>query len=229
MKTNLKLTESTKGSQSVKRLAIILSARLGYKVFRTLRTMPRKQQLSYGQGTDKLTQYQWFQAQGLSSLEFTANPVEAVKWLQEGLTIFGRKLLSSSCGRGIVVMQSEADHQFCPVYTKYKKKKREFRVHIYKEQVVAIVEKKRRAGWEGQRDCKIRNLANGYVFCQNPVNLPEGVSALAIAAGKVVASNFKGVDIGYNEKNNELFIIEVNSAPGMEGSNLEAYANAICN
>lgn len=229
MKINLKLTQSTKGSQSVKRLAIILSARLGYKVLRTLKTSLRRTQLQYGQGVDKLTQYKWFEQQGLSALEYTSSPVVAAQWLKEGFTTFGRKLLSSSCGKGIVVMEKMDDHQFCPVYTKYKKKKREFRVHVFQDKVVAIVEKKRRAGWAGERDSKIRNLANGYVFCQNPVELPTGIEALAIAASKVVASDFKGVDIGYNEKNNDLFVIEVNSAPGMEGTNLEAYAKAILN
>ena len=149
-----------------------------------------------------------------------------------GFTVFGRRLLNSSCGNGIVVLEAgkahEAGEVTCPVYTKYKKKKREFRVHVYKDKVVAITEKRKRAGFEGQRDTKIRNLANGYVFCQTVENIPEGLQELALAASKVTQSDFKGVDIGYNERNNELFIIEVNSAPGIQGSNINAYVEAIC-
>jgi len=114
-----------------------------------------------------------------------------------------------------------------PVYTKYAKKKREFRVHVFKGQVVAVVEKKRKAGWEGQRDTKIRNLANGYVFVQNVQNEPEGVRELAIRASKVSNSDFAGVDIGYNEQKDQLFVIEVNSAPGITGSNIGAYVETI--
>jgi hypothetical protein len=37
------------------------------------------------------------------------------------------------------------------------------------------------------------------------------------------------VHLGYNEKNNDLFVIEVNSAPGIQGSNINAYVEAITN
>ena len=144
--------------------------------------------------------------------------------------MFGRKFLNSSCGKGIVVYEPEGFlgiNSPCPVYTKYKKKKREFRVHVYKDKVVAITEKRKRSGFEGQRDTKIRNLANGYVFCQTVENVPEGLEALALAASRVSPSDFRGVDIGYNEGNNDLFVIEVNSAPGIAGSNAAAYTEAI--
>ena len=228
MKINLKLTNGTKGSQSAKRLAVALSSALGYRVLRTLKTTKRKQ-LCYGQGTDKIAQYKYFQAQGLSALEFTTNTNTASEWVIDGHTVIGRKLLSSSCGKGIVIINNSDKVPNLPVYTKYKKKKREFRVHVFKDKVVAIVEKKLRSDWTGPRDTKIRNLANGYVFCQAPMDIPQGIEELAIAAGKAVVSDFKGVDIGYNEKDNCLFIIEVNSAPGMQGSNVDAYVKTIVN
>jgi hypothetical protein len=184
---------------------------------------------------DKLTQYRWFQEQGLSSLEFTTDREQVRTWLGEGHTAFGRKYLNSSCGKGIVVIDPDTSNDDldsispCPVYTKYKKKKREFRVHIFKAKVVAITEKRKRAGFEGQRDTKIRNLANGYVFCQTVDNLPVGIEALALHAAAVSPSDFCGVDLGYNEKNNDLFVIEVNSAPGIQGSNIAAYVEAITN
>ena len=139
----------------------------------------------------------------------------------------------ASCGKGIVIMEPKMDiaaenNIECPVYTLYKKKKREFRVHIFKENVIAIKEKKLRSGWTGERNSKIRNLANGYVFC-NCENEPAGLRELAQRAAAVVASDFKGVDIGYNEKLDELFVIEVNSMPGIEGSNIDAYVGAIVN
>lgn len=230
-KLRLLCTEGTKKSASLKLLANALTQRLGYKVWRSTRQKPNRVHVKYGQSVDKLTQYRWFQEQGLSALEFTQNPVVAAQWLSEGHTVFGRRLLTASCGKGIVVLEPghahEAGEMSCPVYTKYKKKKREFRVHVYKDKVVAITEKRKRAGFEGQRDTKIRNLANGYVFCQTVENVPEGLEALALAASRVSPSDFKGVDIGYNEKNNDLFIIEVNSAPGIAGSNIDAYVAQI--
>lgn len=235
MKLNIKLTEGTRASASAKRLAQALRPKVGYKVFRTLKTMPKKRQLLYGQGVDKLTQYKWFTQQGLSTLEFTTVPSEAVKWMQAGHVVFGRSLLSASCGKGIHVLDPVGywglGHEDdgipgCPVYTKYKKKKREFRVHVFKDKVVRVVEKKLRKDWNGPRDSKIRNLANGFVFCAC-LDEPAELRSLALKASRVVQSDFKGVDIGYNEKQNECFVIEVNSAPGIEGTNLEAYVNAI--
>jgi len=232
MKFRLLCTDSTKGSASLKLLANALTDKLGYKVFRSVRPRANRKHLKYGHSVDKLTQYRWFQEQGLSSLEFTTDAFVANNWVEnEGHVVFGRKYLNSSCGKGIVVFDSDTGPSNpwtdCPVYTKYKKKKREFRVHVYKDKVVAVTEKRKRAGFEGTRDTKIRNLENGYVFCQTVRNEPAGLRELALAAAKVTQSDFKGVDIGYNERNNDLFIIEVNSAPGVAGSNINAYVNAI--
>ena len=123
--------------------------------------------------------------------------------------------------------------QHCPVYTKYKPKKREFRVHIFKDKVVTIVEKRRKKDWAGDKsDAKIRNLANGYVFCQDVQltdQLRQRIEEVSLAASKVCSSDFRGVDVGYNEKHDDVFIIEVNSAPGMEGSTIKDYVEAICN
>jgi hypothetical protein len=230
MKLQLLSTNSTKGSQSLKAIAQALSQQLGYKVLRTTKINPKRKQLKYGNSVDKLQQYKWFQQQGLSALTFTTDSEIVSEWLGDGKTVFGRKYLNSSCGKGIVVFEpSEALGNWtpCPVYTLYKKKKREFRVHVFQGVVVSVTEKKRKAGWTDQRDTKIRNLANGYVFCQEVTNEPEGLRELALQAAAVVQSDFKGVDIGYNEKNNDLFVIEVNSAPGITGSNINKYVQGI--
>ena len=233
MKINLLCTDSTKFSASLKALAASLTARLGYKVWRTTKVKPKRLGLRYGHSVNKIYQYEWFKQQGLSALVFTDSSAEAQAWLNGGkTTVFGRKYLNSSCGKGIVVLEPGdiiGASNSCPVYTQYKKKKREFRVHVFKDTVVAVTEKKRRKDFDGQRDTKIRNLANGYVFVQGVENEPEGLRLLALRAACVSPSDFRGVDIGYNEKNNDLFVIEVNSAPGIQGTNLVSYTNAIIN
>lgn len=138
-----------------------------------------------------------------------------------------RTLTNASEGKGIVIAETPEQVVAASVYTKYRKKKREFRVHIFKDTVVSVVEKLRRREWDGQQDTKIRNTANGYVFCTLKSPTPQGLNELALAASKVTTSDFKGVDVGYNEKSNELFVIEVNSAPGIEGSNIDKYVEEI--
>jgi hypothetical protein len=233
MKLQLLSTKNGMKSSSLKRLALSLSKAMGYKVFRTTKVRAHRRQLRYGDSVDKLTQYKWFQQQGLSALEYTTDWTLVAQWLAEGHYVFARTLLNASCGDGINVIHPEAKMDqipMAPVYTKYKKKKREFRVHVFKDKVVAIVEKKRKSGWNGQQDTKIRNLANGYIFCQ-AIEITESfrtrIEQLALAASKVSGSDFRGVDIAYNEKNDDLFVIEVNSAPGIEGSNVDKYVKAI--
>ena len=138
-----------------------------------------------------------------------------------------RQLTRASEGKGIVIAETPEQIISAPVYTLYKKKKKEFRVHIFKDKVVAVLEKRKKKEFAGNEEPKIRNTANGYVFCSENVEEPEGLRELALKASKVTQSDFKGVDIGWNEKKQELFVIEVNSAPGIEGSNVEKYVNAI--
>ena len=231
-KTNvqLRLLSSNLGSTSLRELAKGLSTKLGYKVWRSPIRKGHREHLKYGQGVDKLTQYKWFAGLDIPALEYTTDGGVVDTWLEQGHTVFGRKYLNASCGKGIIVLDKDTIKDqviWCPVYTKYKKKKREFRVHVFKDQVVSVTEKKRRKGFDGQRDTKIRNLANGYVFVQNVENEPAGLRELALRAAYVSPSHFRGVDIGYNEKNDELFVIEVNSAPGIQGTNLTKYIEVI--
>jgi hypothetical protein len=231
MKLNLLCTNSTKGSTSLKLLANALTQTLGYKVWRTTLVKPRRTSLKYGHSVNKVFQYTWFAERGLSSLEFTQSPEMAAAWVAGGKIVFGRKYLNSSCGKGIVIFEPNTANtpltDVCPVYTVYKKKKREFRVHVFKGVVVSVVEKRKKTGWTDQRETKVRNLANGYIFCQEVHNEPEGLRELALAAAAVSPSDFRGVDIGYNEKNNDLFVIEVNSAPGITGANIAKYVQGI--
>ena len=229
MKLRLIPSLSTKGSNSLRELAKGLSAKLGYKVFRSLSPRPNRVNLKYGHSVDKIEQFKFFTKENIPALEWTTLPSIAQEWLLAGKTVFGRKYLNSSCGKGIVILEPEDNVPVLPVYTMYKKKKREFRVHCYQDRVVAVTEKRKRKGFEGERETKIRNLANGYVFCQSVEDEPDGLRLLALRAARVSPSHFRGVDIGYNAKAQELFVIEVNSAPGIQGSNVQAYINAITN
>lgn len=216
-------------SKSAKLVAQGLSTQLGYKVWRGPSVKPHRTHLRYGDQKGKIEQYSFFQNSGIPALEYTTEDSVACEWLNQDKCVVGRKLTHASEGKGIVIMEGDVNQVFtpCPVYTLYRKKKREFRVHIFKDQVVHVLEKRRSSNYEGTTDTKVRNTANGYVFCSENVVEPEGIRELALKASKVTQSDFKGVDIGWNEKKQELFVIEVNSAPGIEGSNVERYVTTI--
>lgn len=224
----VRLLTSQLGSKSLRLLAEELSHKLGYKVWRSRSLKKRHKNLIYGDSRDKVFQYEWFSKNAIPSFDFTTSHEEACAWIEDGHTVLARRLTRASEGKGIVIAETTEALPMAPVYTKYLKKKKEFRVHVFKEKVVSVLEKRRKKGvYNGES--KIRNTANGYVFCRENVEEPEGIRELALKAGKVTDSHFKGVDIGYNEKLNHLFVIEVNSAPGMEGSTIKDYAEAICN
>lgn len=222
----VRLVTKKMGSGSLKRLQASLNQQVQYKVWRSRHPKLMRKNLLYGDCKDKITQYEFFKAQNIPALEFTTSNAEALSWVEEGKCVVARTLTRSSEGKGIVVIETPDQFHSAPVYTQYKKKKREFRVHVYEDQVVCVLEKRKKKG-AAEGEHKIRNTVNGYVFCRQNVVEPEGIRELAIAASKVTSSKFKGVDIGYNEKFNQLFVIEVNSAPGMEGTTVQEYAAAI--
>jgi glutathione synthase/RimK-type ligase-like ATP-grasp enzyme len=223
----LRLLSKQLKSKSLRLLAEELSQRLGYKVWRSANMKPKRIHLLYGDCKDKITQYEWFKANSVPGLPFTKDSTQAKQWLADGKTVVARTLTQSSEGKGIVLLEEGSSFVSAPVYTLYLPKKKEFRVHVFKDQVVSVLEKRRKKGTVGET--KIRNTANGYVFCREGVEEPEGIRELALKASKVTHSDFKGVDIGYNVKKNQLFVIEVNSAPGFEGTTVKEYANAITN
>lgn len=230
MPLKFRLVSKKLGSNSLKALQQGLSTKLGYKVFRSKAAHPLRENLVYGDCKDKLFQYQWFQTNQIPSFPYTVNQTEAKEWISKGHTVFARTLTKASEGKGIYILDSGSEFKAAPVYTQYRKKKREYRVHVYKDQVVQVLEKRKRKDFnEENRDTRIRNTANGYVFCSDGVVEPVGIRELALAASKVTNSDFRGVDIGFNEKLNELFVIEVNSAPGIQGTNVDRYIEAITN
>lgn len=223
----IRLVSTRLKSNSLKMLAAELTQRVGYKVWRDDAARPNRRNLQYGARVDKIQQYTYFEQQGLPALQFTTNRLEAKEWAANGEVVVCRTLTRSEEGKGIVLAENADQVVAAPVYTLYRKKKREYRVHVFQGKIVAILEKRKKKGFEGQRETKIRNTANGYVFCSENVVIPVGLEELAIAAAQVTKSDFAGVDLGYNEKLDQLFIIEVNSAPGMEGSTVVKYANTI--
>ena len=217
------------GSQSLKRLAETLSGKVGYKVWRvTPDRVGVRKPIHFRNGVDKLTQFRAFTEHGVSCPKFTTdrNGLSSLDEFKEQRYV-ARQLLNSSSGKGIVIFKAGDDIPNAPLYTQYVPKKREFRVHVFNNNVIDSAEKRKRKGHDGDRDTQVRNTANGYVFCRDGVTLPNGLADLAISAVRAINRTQGAVDIIWNEKLDKLFVLEVNSIPGMEGTTLEKYANAI--
>jgi glutathione synthase/RimK-type ligase-like ATP-grasp enzyme len=224
----LVLVPNNMGSRSAKALAEVLSTRVAHKVFRVPQErVGRRIAFVLKSGTDKLTQFRRFHDSGVSAPEFTTERGVAGEWLRDGSPVVARTLLRGSEGRGIVVAESLDQLVEAPLYTKYVKKKKEFRVHVLNGQVIDVQEKRRKAEHDGERNTRIRNLANGYVFCRGDIVEPAGLSQLATNAVASLGYTMGAVDIVYNDHHGTCYVLEVNSTPGMEGTTLEKYADAI--
>jgi hypothetical protein len=115
-----------------------------------------------------------------------------------------------------------------PLYTQYVKKAREYRVHVCNGAVIDVQQKRKRQERENDEvDYQIRNLAGGWVYCRGGVDAPDCVLRASLDAVASLGLDFGAVDVGYNENRGQACVYEVNTAPGIEGSTLDRYYEAI--
>lgn len=179
---------------------------------------------NYGNAVLKTEQYQFFKDNNIPHPEWTTDIDVARNWIRGGSTVVCRNRVRGQAGGGISLADSLDALVESKVYTKYIPKKREFRVNIFKDTIVNIREK---VGKRGLENTKIRTPSNGFSTVKLLSEAPKGLQDLALQAAKVSSSDFKGVDICYNQLKNYLFVLEVNSGPAIEGASVTEYAAAI--
>lgn len=174
---------------------------------------------------NKATALATMRSNGVSTVDFTSDRNKALEWLSEGenTVVYGRRLVSSSEGRGIVILRRGDDVPNLPLYTKGVYKAREYRVHVAFGRVIDFTQKKRRNGVNS--DGLIKNHGNGWVFCRGGVVLPDRVKDEAIKAVSSLGLDFGAVDVAYRQTEDKAFILEVNTACGLEGTTLQSYIN----
>lgn len=173
--------------------------------------------------SDKLKSFQRFSEAGVSCPEWTTDKEVARSWNK---TIVARTLLRSHSGKGIIMVEPGEEIPHAKLYVQYKKKKHEYRVHVFQSTVIDVTQKKRRAGFEN-RNNQIRNHQNGWVYCRDGIVLPEGIGNLALSACSSIGLNSGAVDIIWNEKENKCYVLEINTAPGIEGTTCKKYSSKI--
>lgn len=167
--------------------------------------------------------------------EWTTDFPVVVKWVAEKNEVVGRLQLTASGGDGILFSSDVPVEslQGCKLFTKYIKKKEEYRVHIAFGKVLFVQKKVLRKTDDNNVpidpklvDWRVRNLANGFFFQKNDINPPEDVLEQAKRAIDVSKLDFGAVDVIWNEHDKQAFVLEINTAPGLEGTSVNAYADA---
>lgn len=139
-----------------------------------------------------------------------------------------RTILNGHSGAGIVVADSPEGLVDAPLYVKYEKKKDEYRVHLGKtsEGVVVIsAQRKARRLSADSPNWQVRNHQNGFVYVREGVQPPLPVLEQSERVFVSSGLDFGAVDVIYNENKDRAYVLEINTAPGLEGQTVEDYAN----
>jgi glutathione synthase/RimK-type ligase-like ATP-grasp enzyme len=178
--------------------------------------------------SNKLVTFQKLENQdGIRIPAFTADRTVAEGWLRDGIGVVCRTVLSGHSGAGIVLcMDQSVPLANAPLYVQYVKKQREYRVHVAFGKVIDVQQKRQRSDYDGETNFQVRNHHTGWVYCREDIVKPDELEPMAVKTVARLGLDFGAVDIIWNEKRNECYVLEVNTAPGLEGTTVERYAQA---
>jgi len=149
--------------------------------------------------------------------------------------LVARTVLRGHSGAGIVICNNTAELVDAPLYTQYIKKKDEYRVHVMShggpdDTHPFFVQRKARKLDVENPNWQVRNLAGGFVFVEAHLNeVPQDVLDQAENAVLALGLDFGGVDVMWNEKEGKAYVLEINTACGLEERTAERYCGAIHN
>jgi len=177
---------------------------------------------------DKLTTFHILYENGFKDIpNFTTEIQDAKDWIESGKTVYCRTTTTGHSGRGIVIANDFNDLVNAPLYTVKTKHKHEYRIHIFRDQILDVQQKKKKLGYGNGNG--IRNHSNGWIYARAEVVPSEELLSSARRAVELLGLDFGAVDIGHRLIDNKFFVFEVNTAPGLEGTTLDKYAKAIYN
>lgn len=161
---------------------------------------------------------------------YTQNREDARRWIERGHTVVCRTKLRSHSGRGIVIAEKVKELVDAKLYTLYIPKKQEYRVYVCGQpqqgEVIDVARKARRLDCENP-NWQVRSWHNGFVFARKDCNPPQAVMDAAIRCHNTTMLHFSAVDVVYNDRDERAYVLEINTAPGIEGKTIDVYAEAL--
>lgn len=156
----------------------------------------------------------------------TTDKKTAAMWLgKKDAIVLCRTVLNGHGGQGIHLAKTPDEIRDAPLYVQYIPKKKEFRVHVVKGEVIYVQQKVTKNG-EKPENWHIRNHDNGFIFQRNNIDVPKSVAEQAVLAVVSIGLDFGSVDIIWNQHNDKSYVLEINTAPGLEGQSIDDYAEA---
>ena len=175
--------------------------------------------------SNKLKCFELLSAQRCSTVDWTTDQEVAQGWMNSGKTVYGRKVVDGTQGKGIIVMRPGDPIEPCPLYTKRFTGKYEYRAHVMNRRVVLLQQKRKRNGVEA--DGTIKNRRAGYVYAVNdiiPIPNSRAVYDDLCRAVHVTGLDFAAIDFIYAPSTGAHKILELNTRPGYSSPTVvEAY------
>ena len=150
--------------------------------------------------------------------------IEDFEETTSGYFLFLRKLVETSPYWADIISRTK-------FVSSYFSAKDEYRVHVFCGQAIHVQRKGLRTDdlRPDSPSFYIRNHSNGFVFQVSDVNPPDSVIQASIDAVRALGLHFGAVDIRYNPQRNEYCVLEVNTAPALQGTTLERYRDSFVN
>ena len=179
--------------------------------------------------SNKVKSFEKMRSMGVRIPAFATTKEEASALFEETGKIYCRTLTRASEGRGIVIAENTSELVNAGLYTAQVPVTNEYRIHVFKGTIIDVAEK-RKMSEERLADANItevnsdvRSHLNGWVFVHGSARLKhtdvvykQDLATQAIKAVEAMGLDFGAVDIVYNNSGRNAYVIEVNSAPGME-------------
>ena len=164
--------------------------------------------------------------------EWSTSQEEAQAWIADDKDVVVRHTLQGHSGAGIQLVSAVSEENqvpTAPLYTQYTKKRDEYRVHVMSGIPFDAQRKAIHHSREGQSivNHQIRNHQNGYTYVRQGIQVPPQVLQEAIKTVKAVGLDFGAVDVIWNQHREKAYVLEVNTACGLEGTTLQRYVAAL--
>lgn len=164
--------------------------------------------------------------------EFTTDKAVAMGWMEDGKVVVVREKLTGHSAEGLVILEGSDDwnnysHNRAKMYVLYVRKKEEYRIHVVGDEVIDSRRKALRSDFSSNdANWKVRNHSNGFIFAKDGFEVPPQVLEQSILAVKAANLDFGAVDVIWNNFQEKAYVLEINTAPGLEGSSVDNYAKA---
>lgn len=185
---------------------------------------------------NKIATFRFLNDAHISCPESTASYDTALGWLQQGSVVIARQETEGRDGSGLVIIRRPDDMVSAGLYTKYKEKTEEFRVHVFQGrafwgQIRAPITDDSNKYFQASPHPMIRTSSNGWTLHVYNEDMPLICNRIAANAVQAIGLDFGCVDLGWlkgtTHTPESVQVYETNTSPEISDRTCSAYVDQI--